>query len=146
MCLIVDANVGADIANSDSEAIPILEWLDSGSGTIAIGGQLPAELNRHGRLRKKLVEYTRSGACKVYSKHKIEDQYSRIDRKKMTSNDIHILALARVSGCRLLFSRDHALSQDFRNRSIIPPRDGQAGRIYRDRRDRNLLYQCPRCR
>ena len=79
---------------------------------------------------KKLVEYTRSGACKVYSKEKIEAQSSQIDNKRVTSNDIHILALARVSGCRLLFSRDHALSEDFRNRGIIPPRDGHAGRIY----------------
>lgn len=146
MCLIVDANAGADIANSDPEAGPILEWLDSGAGTIAIGGHLSDELSRHGRLWKKLIEYNRSGACKVYSKDKIEGQYSEIEGKQMESNDIHILALARVSGCRLLFSRDHALSKDFRNRRIIPRRDGHTGRIYRDRRDRDLLYQCPRCR
>ncbi len=146
MCLIVDANTGATLVNSDVEAIPILEWLDKGAGSVAIGGKLSTELSEHRRLWRKLAEYTRSGACKVYPTAKIEGQYSQINRQQMSSNDIHILALARVSGCRLLFSRDNALSRDFKNKKIIPPRDGQAGRIYRDSRDRALLYQCPSCR
>jgi hypothetical protein len=146
MCLIVDANTGSDIANSSLDAIPIIEWLENGSGTIAIGGHLSTELSQHQRLWRKLAEYTRSGACKVYPAIKIEEQYLQIKRQQITSNDIHILALARVSGCRLLFSRDQALSEDFRNRRIIPKRNGQAGRIYRDKRDHSLLYQCPNCR
>jgi hypothetical protein len=146
MCLIVDANAGATIANSDSEAGPILEWLDNGTGTLAIGGYLSIELSQNRKLWRKLIEYSRSGACKIYSTTKVEEQYSKIDHSKMESNDIHVLALARVSGCRLLFSRDHALSRDFRNRRLIPQRNGYAGRIYRDKRDRHLLYQCPSCR
>ena len=43
------------------------------------------------------------------------------------SDDEHVLALARVSGARLLFTNDRDLQEDFRNRQIIA---GTRGRIY----------------
>ena len=43
------------------------------------------------------------------------------------SNDLHVLALAQVSGARLLYSNDLSLHQDFGNRDLISrPR----GKIY----------------
>lgn len=44
------------------------------------------------------------------------------------SNDFHVIALARVSGARLLFTNDRTLEQDFKDRSLVPdPR----GKIYK---------------
>ena len=43
------------------------------------------------------------------------------------SNDDHVLALAIVSGARLLFTNDNALQDDFRNLQILP---GIRGRVY----------------
>lgn len=43
------------------------------------------------------------------------------------SNDIHIIALARVSGARLLFSNDTALHKDFRNKDLI---DQPRGKVF----------------
>lgn len=51
------------------------------------------------------------------------------------SDDPHILALALVSGVRLLCSRDTALHADFKNPRILRP----AGSVYQNRRHRHLL-------
>ena len=51
------------------------------------------------------------------------------------SNDSHVLALARVSRSRLLFTNDHRLQKDFGNPQIIRrPR----GRVYTTRADKKL--------
>jgi hypothetical protein len=57
------------------------------------------------------------------------------------SNDLHIIALARVARVGLLCSRDQALADDFTNRTLIAnPR----GRVYKYARHRTLLPQfCP---
>ena len=44
-----------------------------------------------------------------------------------TSNDVHVLALALVSGARLLYTNDAALIMDFKNSKVIAnPR----GKVY----------------
>jgi hypothetical protein len=146
MWLIVDANRGSALVNPNPASRPVVEWLDRRGGVLAVGGKLLEELTTNKALKKKLVVYTRAGICRIYPKDKIEGQYAYIDEAHVQSDDIHVLGLARVSGCRLLYTNDHALSQDFRNRRLVPPRDGHTGRIYRDERDRKKLYDCPACR
>ena len=46
------------------------------------------------------------------------------------SNDLHVLALAQVSGARLLYSNDLTLHQDFGNGDLI---NGPRGKIYSTR-------------
>ena len=48
------------------------------------------------------------------------------------SDDEHVLALAGVSGARLLFTNDPALEKDFKNRRIINSGKGR-GRVYTTR-------------
>ena len=45
----------------------------------------------------------------------------------MKSNDPHILALARASGARLVYTGDGKLIADFKNKRLI---DGPRGKIY----------------
>ncbi len=45
------------------------------------------------------------------------------------SDDSHVLALALVSGARLLFSNDQLLQKDFKNPKIINSGKGR-GRVY----------------
>ena len=45
----------------------------------------------------------------------------------LRSNDRHVLALARLSGARLLYSRDEALRDDFRNVKLLA---GPRGKLY----------------
>ena len=46
---------------------------------------------------------------------------------RCVSDDPHVVALAQLSGARLLYSNDTDLMQDFRNRNLI---DRPRGRIY----------------
>ncbi len=43
------------------------------------------------------------------------------------SNDPHVLALAQVSGARLLYSNDKDLQQDFKNKALI---NSPRGKVY----------------
>ena len=45
----------------------------------------------------------------------------------LRSNDPHVIALAQVSGSRLLYSRDGDLQKDFKDRSLI---DSPRGSVY----------------
>ena len=51
---------------------------------------------------------------------------------RVTSNDLHVLALALVSGARLLFTDDRRLTNDFMNTDVI---SGPAGKVYTTRGD-----------
>ena len=65
------------------------------------------------------------------------------------SNDHHVIALAVLSGVRLLYTNDQKLTSDFRNRQVVePPR----GRVYStrlntdfNRRRRDLLARTDLC-
>ena len=58
------------------------------------------------------------------------------------SNDIHIVALARISGSRLLYSKDDNLCKDFKNLKVLNPK----GKIYSTFRNKALLAKAPKCR
>ena len=49
------------------------------------------------------------------------------DNANCRSDDAHVLALAKVSGARLLFTNDQALQNDFGNRGIV---SGTRGKVY----------------
>jgi hypothetical protein len=74
-------------------------------------------LNRAGRLRSADANRLRQEENRLRAGHRIE------------SNDIHVLALAIVSGARTLATFDNALTRDFRNAAII---NGPRGDIYRN--------------
>ena len=52
-----------------------------------------------------------------------------------TSNDEHVIALALVSGARLLYTNDQALIDDFGNREIVA---GPRGKVYTTKRNRQV--------
>lgn len=77
------------------------------------------------------------------SGEKLESERQRlVEESNHKSNDIHVLALALVSGARLLYTEDQALRNDFRKgkwkngRFII---GNPRGRLYSGRRNSNLL-------
>ena len=74
---------------------------------------------------------------RVYSQEiLIQEQNALPVRQECKSNDHHIIALARISRARLLYTIDSALQQDFKNRHLLSrPR----GRIYRSHKNESLL-------
>ena len=53
------------------------------------------------------------------------------------SNDTHVIALAQISGARLLYSNDKDLHVDFKNKRLI---DEPRGKIYSTNEDKNFTY------
>ena len=131
MCAIVDNNVRHEVfGNSPSPAGKhFLNWLEQRGGTLVVGGKLLRdELGQYDHFRKWFPQAALSGSVKRVDDDSVDDASARLlARRLCRSDDPHILALAQVSGARLLFTNDRTLQGDFRDRRIIAnPR----GRIY----------------
>jgi hypothetical protein len=87
---------------------------------VCIGGRLTVELSRT-KLAKLLEEWVRSGQAMRCR----DDEVSALEAEladETESDDPHIVALARLSGCRLLFTDDAALICDFKNTTLVSPK------------------------
>lgn len=139
MCMIVDTNrLGDFLAKPETpDAAPIHQWLRRGWGKLvfSVGGAFATEL--YPAAKDRLLEYDRGGRAKRFADEEVEDEARRLESAGVVrSNDAHVLALARVSRARLLYSGDVALIADFKDRKIIrEPR----GKIYSGAKNEGLL-------
>ncbi len=130
MCLIVDANVaGVFLARPSA----IRKWLAGRTGRprLVAAGKLKSELVMIQDVRLYLVELERAGRLRFNFSDKALHAKENLLRKTgmCVSNDLHVLALAIVSGARTVATRDQALGKDFRNKAVV---HGPRGSIYRD--------------
>lgn len=140
MCAIVDANVASEVfgASLPLAGEKFFEWLNKGSGRLVVGGKLLEELEKSsadfiywGR------EALRAGRMRIVSKGEVDARTEQIQREgKISSDDPHVIALAQVSGARLLYSNDGDLQKDFGNGELI---DDPRGKVYSTRRDKSFL-------
>lgn len=92
------------------------------------GTKLQRELESNSSFIRVLNERLQAGRARRIPNGIVDTDESKLRAEDVCrSDDEHILALARVSGARLLFTNDRALQRDFRDRSIF---DGTRGRIY----------------
>lgn len=159
MCAIIDNSARDEVFGSapTQRAKEFLQWLNQGGTKLALGGRLRQELAGGGdqrgaeSFRKWLRTAGRTGLVfepegdvdtqTVFLESAVDERGQKLCR----SNDYHVLALARVSGARLLFANDGKLIQDFLNNKILgrPP-----GKVYpttdfhRFLHDRNNLNLC----
>jgi hypothetical protein len=109
-------------------------------GGLVVGGKLTRELSRAG-LQTIMVVLSRAGRL-----HAVDDEKVEVVTKTVTkanqccSNDCHVIAVAMVSGCRLIFTRDHNLHADAKNKAILNP----PASIYQTKSHSHLLTEC-RC-
>jgi len=139
MCIIVDTDrLGVFLSNPTADdALPIHEWLTQRGGKLvySAGGQFGAEIG--GRSKRRLAEHYRAGrATEIPAKEFHADEQQLRNNSAVRSNDFHVLALARYSRARILYTGDEDLMQDFKNKQLI---DKPRGRIYSGRRNANLL-------
>ncbi len=138
MCVIVDASVvGLVFPNPHrAEYRPFWDWLEKRGGILVYGGRLATsgELKCATRL---LVRLKQAGQAYECPKADV-DREERVVKKMglCKSNDPHVIALARVSGARVLCAEDHALEADFKNQFLVPT---PKGKIYKKARDKILL-------
>ena len=131
MCAIIDNDVQHQVFNPKKQTPAgryFLDWIDKRHGKLVIGGKLRRELVEHDQFRKWFQQAILSSNVIQIDDQKVDDVAVRILKQHdLKSDDEHTLALAKISGARLLFTNDLQLQEDFANRAIIhSPR----GKIY----------------
>jgi len=144
MCLIIDANRISSIVNRDEDSVPILEWLLEDKSQIALGGsKIRNEYSKHAGFFRYIGELEKSGKVRIAKDENVDaEEINLLQSKDLSSDDHHVIALARVTGCRLVYSSDMALHGDFKNPRILRPK----GKVYQYKSHKNLLKNAPRCR
>lgn len=143
MCLIVDANVAKEVFSDteESDFVELRKALLSKSPIVRVvyGGLLREELLRIAEVRRALVSLDRLGQVRQVSDAEVSQETSTVEGLALcVSNDVHIIALARVAEVRLLCSRDQALHTDFTNAELIKsPR----GKVYQNASHQHLIWQ-----
>ena len=132
MCAIVDTNVYHEVFSTGSQSDAgkyFYDWLmRKNGGTIVSGGEHLRELNRIADFKRVFGERLQAGRARRIPDEAVDSETDRLRSEgTCSSNDEHVLGLARVSGARLLFTNDGALQDDFGNRRIV---GGTRGRIY----------------
>ena len=131
MCAIVDANVVSEIfgSNLPPAGEKFFDWLNQGSGRLIVGGKLLEELGQSSAdFRAWASVAVGAGKLQIVNKNVVDTKTNHIQSHGICkSNDPHVIALAQVSGARLLYSNDGNLQQDFKNKSLI---DKPRGKVY----------------
>ena len=138
MCGIVDANVANEVFGDERPPAGehFFEWLASLRGQLVVGGRLRRELSRDHRFLQWFGNAVRYGRARSMEDADVEARTDELRRGDMCrSDDEHVLALALVSGARLLYTNDAALIRDFKNREIV---GNPVGKIYTTARSNSV--------
>lgn len=152
MCVIIDLNVVGEVFAADRcpPEAQFFDWLETPRARLVVGGKLLEELSRNGKFAIWAKEGIAGGRVRTFPRATIEKETAALSAKRACrSDDPHIVALARVSRARLLYSHDRDLHADFKNPALIAkPR----GSIYptgvsknATRRRRDLLNRSDLC-
>ena len=137
MCLILDASKFGDFIDPDnSDMAPVKEWIKkSGKIVYSQTTELEKELNKCPKMKEYFEVQRKVNKLNSVNKEKVEKKEKSL--KNLSSDDPHIIALALVSGTRLLVSGDKNLHKDFKN--IVQ------GNVYQNKKHKRLLKQdiCP---
>lgn len=120
MCAILDANVAHEVF-SEHQTEPgqaFFDWLNRRHGRLTVGGKARRELARHRAAARWLLEGIRAGRVRSENDGEVDRLSDKLE-DRCRSDDPHIIALAKISGARLLYSNDRALHQDFGDRELV---------------------------
>lgn len=139
MCAIIDANVAHEVFGTKRPEAgqKFFEWINTGIGRLVVGGKLLEELYRSStNFRRMGQQLQLAGKMTIVNEDTVNSRTEKLINEGLCkSDDEHIIALAQISGARLLYSDDGDLLQDFKNKRLIPnPR----GKVYAARGDGKL--------
>jgi hypothetical protein len=140
MCVIIDTCVSGLVLAGQPHAdyAPIAKAFREHTAKVTIGGQLKRELLANGAVKRALAQMDRAGQVKVIKDALVDAETSTVAAlPNMKSKDYHVVALARVSGARLLCTSDAALMKDFKNKQLV-----RAGKIYKSPSHSHLIRAC----
>ena len=145
MCVIVDASVAGLVFSIPYQVdfAPLWRWLIEKDGKLVYGGQLAKELGRLPKAKRILAELKSEGRALLCPRQKVDEEEKEVHKLGLCrSDDPHVIALARVSGARVLCTNDGDLEVDFKNRQLVPaPR----GTIYKNASHKSLLKHNRTC-
>jgi hypothetical protein len=108
-----------------------------GRAIIVHGGKLTREYLGDGRISRIVKTLEQAGRAIKFMDGHVDTEASRLTQQQScTSDDEHVIALARVSHARLLCTQDKLLMQDFKNRNLI---SGPRGKVYAESNHTALL-------
>ena len=129
MCAIIDANAADQIfgSNRPEAGVKFFEWINLETGRLVAGDKLLKELNRTSA-RTWAQEALKEGKIRRFDKSKVKAKTEELQNAgSCKSDDEHVIALAQISGARLLYSNDTELHDDFGTKNLI---DNPRGKIY----------------
>ena len=129
MCAIVDVNVSNEIFgdNRPKAGERFFERLNSGSLRLVVSRKLLAELN-YGKAQQWIQQAILAGKVHLETTGTVDEREEKLNEEgRCHSNDTHVIALAQISGARLLYSNDKDLQEDFGNKPLI---DRPRGKVY----------------
>jgi rRNA-processing protein FCF1 len=140
MCLIIDANLAPAVFGENSNSSdfrPVIDWLTfpKKNGKLVVGGKLKFELYKIENARRFIIRLIQAGRARDITENVDKETEKVRNMPELKSDDPHIIALAKVSGARILCSNDKDLREDFRNPKLIDPR----GHIYQNAKQKHLL-------
>ncbi len=145
MCLIVDANNAAEFfSGTNPDFTEIYSFVLKHGCCIVYGGKLKEELIGVESVRRALLVLDKAGKAKAIS----DSEVKRVEKEILEaglckSNDAHVIALAQVSGCRLVCTADEALQHDVKNPALL---NAPRGKIYKNASHKHLLRKhCHAC-
>ncbi len=131
MCAIVDTNVANEVFGSSPcpAGEKFLDWINKGSGRLVVGGKLLKELESGSPcFRNWATQAISSGTMRIVNRGRVDARTVELrEEQTLKSDDPHVIALAQLSGARLLYSNDGDLQKDFKNKILI---DNLEGKVY----------------
>lgn len=135
MCAILDANSAHDVFGLSGRSAAGEDFymhMQRGGMELVVGGKVLRQLRRaSGEFRKWFQEADRGGHrghIRRVPDEEIETKQKKLEHAgNLRSDDPHVIALAQVSGARLLYTKDEKLRKDFKDKEIL---DNPRGKIY----------------
>ena len=93
-----------------------------------VGGKLLEELGKLSGFREWSQNARLAGIVRTANEDTVNARAEQVrDTGNCQSDDPHVIALAQISGARLLYSNDKTLHQDFKRKTLV---DGPRGKVY----------------
>lgn len=139
MCLIVDANLLSLVfcEKPQDDFRPLIDWLalPNKDGMLVVGGRLATELDKVFIAKRFVRSLLQAGRARQIPDTATNEE-EKIIADSCKSDDPHVIALARISGARVLCSHDKTLHEDFTNPKLI---SDPKGCIYQNAEHAHLL-------
>lgn len=143
MCIVIDTNTLSRVFESTDiehdEFKPVLDWIRHGKGQIVYGGTKYIHEIKSKYLRLFVLYRDQRKAISI-SSLQVDAEEGLVAAKiqHQDFDDQHLVSLLRVSGCRLICSKDKRAFPFFTHKSFFNPAFKRP-KIYSGKRNRQLL-------